>query len=127
MGELRLPGLATGIDTASLIKQMMIINSRRLASYQVKKISYETQNTSLEELKTKVAALESAAGQLSDSSDLEIFSSTTSDNDMLKLSTSSQANTGSHWEICDLPIVHSDWASCSRSPVCPVSSSARAR
>ena len=89
MGELRLPGLATGIDTAALIDQMMAINSRRLASYQVKKIGYEKTNTALDELKAKVAALESATGALSDSSDLEIYSSSTSDSDMLTLSTTS--------------------------------------
>ncbi|RKY07046.1 MAG: hypothetical protein DRP66_07565, partial [Planctomycetota bacterium] len=51
MGELRLPGLATGIDTAALVKQLMIINSRRLATYQVQKTDYEAQNTALSELR----------------------------------------------------------------------------
>ncbi len=65
MGELRLPGLATGIDTATLIRQLMIINSRRLATYQVRKTGYEAQNTALSELRTKVAAVQSAVGALS--------------------------------------------------------------
>ncbi len=49
MGELRLPGLATGIDTATLIEQLMAINSRRLANYQIKKIGYEAETTALNE------------------------------------------------------------------------------
>ncbi len=96
MGELRLPGLATGIDTAALIKQLMIINSRRLATYQVRKTGYETQNTALSELRTKVATVKSAASALSDIDNLEAFSASSSDRDILTLTTSSEANPGSH-------------------------------
>lgn len=96
MGELRLPGLATGIDTATLIQQLMIINSRRLAKYQVQKTGYEAQNTALSELRTKVEAVRSAAGALSDIDDLEAFSASSSDRDVLTLTTSSEANAGSH-------------------------------
>ena len=96
MGEIRLPGLATGIDTAALIKQLMIINSRRLATYQVKKTGYETQNTALSELRAKVTAVKSAAGTLSDIDDLEVFSSSSSDTTALTLAASSEASPGSH-------------------------------
>jgi len=96
MGELRLPGLATGIDTAALIKQLMVINSRKLATYQVQKTGYETQNTALSELRTKVAAVKSATGALSDIDDLEVFSVSSSDRDVLTLAASSEANPGSH-------------------------------
>jgi len=96
MGELRFPGLATGIDTAALIKQLMIINSRRLATYQVKKTDYEKQNTALDELRSKISALESAASALSDADDMEIFSTSSSDTDILTLTASSEANPGSH-------------------------------
>lgn len=96
MGELRFPGLATGIDTAALIKQLMIINSRRLATYQVQKTEYDTQNTALDGLRTKVSALQSAASALSDADDLDIFSTSTSDSDILTVGASSNANPGSH-------------------------------
>ena len=96
MGELRFPGLATGIDTAAIIKQMMIINSRRLASYQVKKTGFETQTTALNELRDKVSAAESAAHALADADDMEIFKTTSSDTDILTLSASSNAEPGSH-------------------------------
>ncbi len=95
MAELRLPGLATGIDTAALIRQLMIINSRRLAKYQVQNTSYETQNTALSELRTKVEAVQSTAAALSDMDDLEVFSSTSSDN-ALTVAVSSEASPGSH-------------------------------
>jgi len=96
MGELRFPGLATGIDTAALIRQLMIINSRRLATYQVKKTDYEAQTTALSELRTKISALQSAASALSDADDLEIFSTSSGDTDILTVSASSEANSGSH-------------------------------
>lgn len=96
MGELRFPGLATGIDTAALIKQLMIINSRRLATYQVQKTEYDDQTTALSELRSKVSALQSAASALSDADDLDIFSTSTSDSDILTVGASSDANPGSH-------------------------------
>lgn len=96
MGELRLPGLATGIDTATLIQQMMTINSRKLASYQVKKIGYESQVTALDELRTKVNALKSSASALSDADELDGYSASSSDTDMLTISVSTGANPSSH-------------------------------
>ena len=96
MGVLRFPGLVTGIDTAALIKQLMIINSRRLARYQVQKTEYDTQNTALSELRTKVNALQSAASALSDADNLDIFSTSTSDSDILTAGASSAASPGSH-------------------------------
>ena len=96
MGELRFPGLVTGIDTAALIKQLMIINSRRLATYQLKKTDYEQQNTALSELRSKISALQSAVSALSDADDLEIFSTSSSDTDILTLAASSEAEPGSH-------------------------------
>ncbi|MHC4635819.1 MAG: flagellar cap protein FliD N-terminal domain-containing protein [Planctomycetota bacterium] len=96
MGVLRFPGLVTGIDTAALIKQLMIINSRRLASYQVQKTGYEEQNTALDALRTTISTLESAANALSDTDDLDIFSTSSSDTDILTASASSSAETGSH-------------------------------
>jgi len=96
MGELRFPGLATGIDTAAIIKQMMIINSRRLATYKVHKTNYEAQNTALSELRSKIIALQSAADALSDADDLDIMNATSSDTDILTVGASSDASPGSH-------------------------------
>ena len=96
MGELRLPGLATGIDTATLIQQMMTINSRRLAAYQVKKIGFDTQTEALEELRGKVRALRSSASTLSDADVLDGFNASSSDSTMLTIAASTGASPGSH-------------------------------
>ena len=79
MGELRLPGLASGIDTAVLVQQLMAINSRRLATYQVQKMDYEEQTTALNELRTNVGALNSAVTAISNASTLEAYKASTSD------------------------------------------------
>ncbi len=96
MGELRLPGLATGIDTATLIDQLMAINSRRLANYQVKKIGYEKETTTLDELRAKVSKLNSAVTSISNASSLEAYKASTSDGDVLGVGASQDAAQGSH-------------------------------
>ena len=96
MGQIRLPGLLTGIDTAALIEQLMIVNSRRLATYQVEKIKYEGKTTAINELRAKVSSLNSAVGALSSAEKLETFNVSTSDKDILTASATSDANPGSH-------------------------------
>jgi len=96
MGELRFPGLATGIDSTALVNQLMIINSQRLARYQVKKISYEDKSSVYDELRAKVRALDSAADALSDSNDLQIFNANSSNRDILTVNASTSVNPGSH-------------------------------
>ena len=96
MGTLNLPGLATGIDTASLIKQLMAVESRRLALYKVQKSDLEAQNKALTELRNAVGAAKSAAGAISDADSLAIFSASSSDTDKLTVSASSDAHPGSY-------------------------------
>lgn len=96
MGELKLSGISSGIDTTALVEQLMTIESRRLATYQVTKKEYESQTTALDELRTKINALKSAASELSDINDMQIYTATSSDRDILNVSASSEAGTGSH-------------------------------
>jgi flagellar hook-associated protein 2 len=96
MGTIQLPGLASGIDTSTIIQQLMTANSKKLAAYQTKKAAYDKQSTALDDLRAKVSALQAAVSPLSDSANLEIFNTTSSDTDKLTVSASSAANTGSH-------------------------------
>ncbi|MBW8039393.1 MAG: hypothetical protein FVQ85_05285 [Planctomycetes bacterium] len=109
MGVLRFPGLATGIDTAAIVNQLMIINSRRLAKYQLQKVDYEKQTTALDELRAKVSSLESTASALSDIDDLEVFSASSSDTDVLTLIASSDASQGSHSILIDQMATTNTW------------------
>jgi flagellar hook-associated protein 2 len=96
MADLWLPGLATGIDTKSIVAQLMVIESQRLARYQVKKAGYEEQETAFTALRSKISATRTAVSALSDADDLQIFTTTSSDTDILTVSSSSDANPGSH-------------------------------
>jgi flagellar capping protein FliD len=96
MGELRLPGLATGIDTSALIQQLMAVERQRLNSYQVDKQTYEQESSLLEDLRRKINELNTAVSALSSAEDLNIFKTSTSDKDVLSISASSDANPGSH-------------------------------
>ncbi len=96
MSTITLPGLSSGIDTTSLITQLVNVESQRLARYQVKQKSYETQKTALESVRSLVSALKSATGQLSDTSTLNTYNANSSDSDILTVSASSSATQGSH-------------------------------
>lgn len=109
MGELRLPGLATGIDTATIVKQLMAINSRRLATYQVQKIGYEEKTTGLNELRTKVSQLNSSVTAISNASTLEAYKATTSDADVLGVAASEDAAEGSHSILIDQLATGETW------------------
>lgn len=96
MSTITLPGLSSGIDTSSLITQLVNVESQRLARYQTKQKSYETQKTALENVRSLVSSLRTATKQLSDTSTLNIYNASSSDNDILTVSASSKANQGSH-------------------------------
>lgn len=96
MGEIKFSGLSTGIDTASIVKQLMAVESRRLATYQVKQKQYEQQGTLIDGLRSKITALQSSSKALSDSSKMDSFNTNTSDSDKLTVSASSDASIGSH-------------------------------
>ncbi|MGB8225619.1 MAG: flagellar cap protein FliD N-terminal domain-containing protein, partial [Sedimentisphaerales bacterium] len=96
MGTITFPGLSTGIDTSSIINQLMIIESRRLATYQVKQKSYGDQGTALSGVRDKVTALKSAVSALADADNLDIYNTSSSNTDILTVTASSEANAGSH-------------------------------
>ncbi len=96
MATITLPGLTTGLDTTSLITQLMNVESRRLATYNTKKSSYITQKTAMDTVRSKLSDLNTATNALADVKNMTIFNSSTSDSDKLTVSASSDANAGSH-------------------------------
>ncbi|UCF14117.1 MAG: flagellar filament capping protein FliD [Phycisphaerales bacterium] len=109
MGELRLPGLATGIDTATLVEQLMKVNSRQLANYQVKKIGYEEETTALNELRTKVNDLNTSVTAISNATSMEAYKASSSDDDVLGVSASEDASEGSHSILIDQLATTETW------------------
>lgn len=96
MGTINFPGLATGIDTTQIVKQLMAINGRRVANYKIDKLQLSQKETAVGELKTKASTLVTAADALSDTEKLETFKSTSSHPNRLGVATTSAANPGSH-------------------------------
>jgi flagellar capping protein FliD len=109
MGTLNFPGLATGIDTSTVIKQLMTAYSKRLANYQVKQATLEAKSTSFDDLKTKASQFQSAAAALADSSKLQVFKTTTSDSNRLGISATTEANPGSHSVIINQLATSESW------------------
>jgi flagellar capping protein FliD len=96
MGELRFSGLSSGIDTTALVKQLMNIESRRLANFKVSKMTYEKQTSALDELRNKINSLKSAAASLADISKMQIYAANSSNKDILTATAAADAATGSH-------------------------------
>jgi len=96
MGELRLAGLSTGIDTSALIAQLMQIEQRRLNKYVETKNTWDQRKEALNTLKTKLNDLKTAAAALSDSRKLRAYATASSDTDVLTAESSNNAFEGNH-------------------------------
>lgn len=96
MATLNLPGLSTGIDTSTLIAQLMAVERRSLNVYEERKGEWNERKTALNELETKLSNLRSSARALSDSNELRAFKTTSSDTDKLTGEASYNAYEGNH-------------------------------
>jgi flagellar hook-associated protein 2 len=96
MATLRLPGLQTGIDTSSLIEQLMVIERRTLNTWQQRIELWEQKQEALSTLETKLQNLRSSIRALSDSDELKAFNVSTSDDDYLTAEATNEAFEGSH-------------------------------
>jgi len=96
MPDLRLPGLLTGIDTNSLIAQLMAIERRTLYMYQDRKEVWEERKSALSSLEMSLGTLRTTLRGLSDADELRAFSAGSSDKDILTAEASYNAFEGNH-------------------------------
>jgi len=96
MSSIRLPGLVTGIDTNTLVAQLMAIERRTLNMYQERQSLWEEKRDALNALETKLSTLRTTLRGLSDADELRAFSVTSSDSDYLTADASYNAFEGSH-------------------------------
>ena len=96
MSTIQLPGLLTGIDTTSLIAQLMAVQRRTLYMYENRKSTWDERKDALSTLETKLDALRSCVRQLSDANELRAFTTASSDTDKLTAEASYNAFEGSH-------------------------------
>jgi flagellar hook-associated protein 2 len=95
-GSIQLSGLLSGIDTSSLISQLMAVESRTLNIYKQRQQNQQSKIDALNNLKTKLDTLKSSISALSNSDKLRAFSAQTSDEDILTAEASYNAYEGNH-------------------------------
>jgi flagellar hook-associated protein 2 len=96
MSTIRLPGLTTGIDTNTLIAQLMEIERSSLNRYQESQTKWEDKKETLSTLETKLSNLRTSVRVLSDADELRAFTSTSSDSDKITADASYNAFEGNH-------------------------------
>ncbi|UCF44276.1 MAG: hypothetical protein JSV99_05005, partial [Planctomycetota bacterium] len=96
MATLRLPGLLTGIDTNTLISQLMAVERRTLNRYEDRISLWEQRQTALSTLENKLSTLRSSIRALSDADELRAFNVASSDSDIITAEASYDAFEGNH-------------------------------
>ena len=96
MSTIQLPGLLTGIDTTSLIAQLMAVERRTLNMYENRKSTWDERKEALSTVETKLDALRSCVSALSDADELRAFATASSDTDKLTAEASYNAFEGNH-------------------------------
>jgi flagellar capping protein FliD len=96
VSTVRLPGLLSGIDTNSLISQLMDVERQSLNVYQDRKNTWDERKDALSTLESKLSNLKSSISALSDASELRSFSTTSSDTDKVTAEASSDSFEGNH-------------------------------
>jgi flagellar capping protein FliD len=96
MADLRLPGLFTGIDTSSLIAQLMALERRTLYMYTERKELWAERKNALNSLENSLSTLRTTLRALSDADELRAFSISSSDSDKVTAEASYNTFEGSH-------------------------------
>jgi flagellar hook-associated protein 2 len=96
MSSVSFSGLATGLDTGSIISQLVELKRAPVYRLQKDKQSYQNQISSLATLKTKLLALQTAARKLDTSTEFSTAKATSSDTDALTVSAGGSASPGQY-------------------------------
>ncbi len=96
MSTLRLPGLLTGIDTSTIIQQLMALERRTLNMYVQRKDIWDERKDALSTLESKLSTLRSTVRALSDADELRAFTTASSDTDKLTAEASYNSFEGNH-------------------------------
>lgn len=109
MSTIQFPGLFTGIDTTTLISQLMAIEQRTLTIYQERLSKWEDKKDALSDLESKMTALKSTVAALSDAGDLRAFNVASSDPDIITAEATSGAFEGNHTVIVNQLATADHW------------------
>ena len=96
MSSVSFSGLATGLDTGSIISQLVELKRAPVYRLQKDKQSFQDQISSLTTLKSKLVALQTAAKKLDTASEFSTAKATSSDTDALSVSAGGTAAPGQY-------------------------------
>jgi len=99
MANLGLPGLFTGIDTSTLIAQLMALERRTINVYQERKDLWAERKNALGSLETSLTTLRTTFRALSDADALRAFSTSSSNSDKVTAEASHNTFEGNHTVI----------------------------
>jgi len=109
MSTIQFPGLATGIDTATIIAQLMAIEGRTRTMYQQQVTNWQTKKDDLGTLQDKLSTLQSAVGTLTDAEQLRAFNVASSDADILTAEATNNAFEGNHTVVTNQLATADSW------------------
>lgn len=109
MATISLPGLLSGIDTSTLIAQLMAIEKRKLTIYQDRIDKWDEKKNALSDIESKLSALRTTVQDLSDAEKLRAFNITSSDTDKVTAEATSSAYEGNHTVVVNQLATANRW------------------
>ncbi len=94
-------GLVSGIDTASLIEQLLAVEARPQALAQIRLTQLQSQQAAFLDINTRLSGLQSAARSFRTEDTFSSASAASSDEDVLTASASTSAQVGSYTFVVD--------------------------
>jgi flagellar hook-associated protein 2 len=89
-------GLGSGIDTKSIVEQLMLVESRRLVKYKSRMDNKKSALTVYSDIRSKLSELKSVVSKINTTREFRKVSATTSDEDIFKVRADSTAVAGNH-------------------------------
>lgn len=96
LGQIQVGGIISGLDTSSIVSQLMAIDQQPITLLQSRQDAYTVQLTAYGVLENKLSTLNNAIEGLSNTSDFDVYSATSSDDTIFTGSASSSATPGTY-------------------------------
>ncbi|HPF70501.1 MAG TPA: flagellar filament capping protein FliD [Candidatus Krumholzibacteria bacterium] len=96
MSAIQFGGLATGMDTSSIVSQLLEIKKQPIYRLEERKKGFQAQISALGTFKSKLAALQEAAKKLDTANEFSALKASSSNEDVLQVSAGSTAAPGSY-------------------------------
>lgn len=96
MAAIQLGGMFTGIDTTTLINQLIAAEQGTMTRYQTQQKTWSDRETAVNDLESKLNALKSAVAAVDNADELKAFTVASSDTDLLTAEASNSAFEGNH-------------------------------